>query len=305
MEKELLLEVSRSQITRDARKPSATYRDTSKGKNRFERRVRSKFSNSVQEYNKIDMNSLFKDDILNVKIKVTGETNTYTVKISFIGFLEELHKEVRNNGEFNLRSVLRALKRAFDGEDVKIYCTCPDFKYRYGYYANKKDMLSADKRELNRTTTFNDDGTKTINYLMLSKAPDITNPKDDKGYGCKHIMLVLNNNSWLQKVASVINNYVNYMEKHQQRLYADIIYPAIYENEYNKDVQLDLFDNGKQRLKTDKRTISSTNKWAATKNQFKKGNDQGIRFASSNVPKQMSFDDLISDAEPTTQDEED
>ena len=28
---------------------------------------------------------------------------------------------------------------------------------------------------------------------MLSDAPNITNPNDDKGAGCKHILLVLNN----------------------------------------------------------------------------------------------------------------
>ena len=81
------------------------------------------------------------------------------------------------------------------------------------------------------------------------------------------------------------------MEKHYQKLYADIIYPAIYGKKYEEPVQLDIFDN--DTLDTDKETIDKSNKYAVDKSRFQKGNTQGIRFASkSKNPDQVElFDD--------------
>ena len=62
----------------------------------------------------------------------------------------------------------------------------------------------------------------------------IRNPQDNKGSGCKHTLLVLSNSAWLIKCASVINNYIKYMEKHEKKLYQTIIYPAIYQKEYEE-----------------------------------------------------------------------
>lgn len=153
--------------------------------------------------------------------------------------------------------------------------------YRFGYLANKGGYL-------------NNKG--QWSQIMLSDAPNITNPNDDKGAGCKHILLVLNNLTWLIKVTSVINNYINYMEKHYQRLYADVIYPALYDKQYEEPVELDLdLDNKGDELDTDIDTIDISNKYARTKNQFKKGNEQGIRYISDKPEKEISFDDLLDD----------
>ena len=97
------------------------------GKNRFERRLHSKVANSVREMNAINMDKFFQDNILDVDIKVRGETDDYIVRISFGGVLDEIHKQLEsNNGMFNLRCVIRALVTAFNGEiqkeeDVSIY----------------------------------------------------------------------------------------------------------------------------------------------------------------------------------------
>ena len=107
-------------------------------------------------------------------------------------------------------------------------------------------------------------------------------------------MLILSNNSWLVKVSSVIHNYVNYMEKHYQKLYADIIYPAIYQQEYQEPVQLDL-DSDDDKMKTDSDTLDVSNRWARTKTQFQKGNQSGVQFTRKKDPKQFDFDSLISD----------
>ena len=271
-----LYEDSRSQLLSKSKKAD-NYAPSNQmfGKNRYERRLKSRVSHSVKDYNSINMNRLFKDNILDVKVSVQGETNDYVVKISFGGFLDNLHRELdRNNNELNLRVVSRALSSSFNSDNVYIFCSCPDWKYRMGYFATKNSITSGDPE------------------LRPSK---ITNPNDTKGPGCKHSLLVISNNSWLLKVASVIFNYINYMEKHYAKLYADIIYPAIYEKEYEEPVQIDMFDDEENpELLDDEDTIDTSNKYARTKNQFKTGNEYRFK-PSDKIDKQLDFDSLLDD----------
>ncbi|MBO5711337.1 MAG: hypothetical protein J6R47_00725 [Acholeplasmatales bacterium] len=253
--KELTLESLR--LNEDSRaKLLAKSKSSKKGFERFKKRVKSRVANSVKQYNAIDMNKLFKDNILTVDVNVKGETDTYTVKMSFGGFLGLLRDQIDRLGKFDLKAVTRALINGFNKDDVYIHCSCPDWSYRYAYFATKNKINSGDPE---------------------TRASNITNPNDDLGSACKHVLLVLSNNSWLLKVASTIYNYVNYMEKHYNKLYADIIYPTIYGKKYEEPVQLDIFDN--DDLATDTDTIDQSNTEARTKNQFQKGNTQGIRFA--------------------------
>lgn len=125
---------------------------------------------------------------------------------------------------------------------------CPDWKYRMNFWS-------------------------TVNKIN-SGAPEnrpskITNPVNDLGPGCKHVMLVLSNHNWLIKVASVINNYIKYFEKHKQREYADIIYPAIYGKKYEEPVQIDIMDSGSDNLDTSTDTIDVANKVGAVSGRFK------------------------------------
>lgn len=271
-----LTEDSRSQLlSKSKRADSYAPSNQAFGKNRYERRLRSKVSHSVKDYNSINMNRLFKDNLLDVKVSVQGETDNYEVKISFGGFLDNLHKELeRNNGELNLRVVSRALSSSFNSDNVYIHCSCPDWKYRMSYYATKNSITSGDPE------------------LRPSK---ITNPTDSKGPGCKHSLLVISNNSWLLKVASVIFNYINYMEKHYAKLYADVIYPAVYDKPYEEPVQLDMLnDEENPELVDDEETIDSSNEYARTKNQFKKGNEYRFK-PSDKIDKQLDFDSLLDD----------
>ena len=269
-----LVEDSRSTLLSKS-KQADQYADKSKGKNRFERRTKSKVASSVRQYNSIDMNKFFKDDILEVNVEVTGETDTYEVKIRFSGVLEETRKQVeRNNGQLNLRCVSISLINCFNKDDIYVFCSCADFHYRFGYFLSKNNITSGP---------------------IETRPSNITNPNDSKGRGCKHILLVLNNNSWLMKVASVIINYTKYMEKHQQKLYADIIYPAIYGKPYNADVQLGMFDD--TDLVSDRDTIDTSNKEARARGQFKKGNQSGVQFAPKQSTKQVDLDNLFDEEE--------
>ena len=154
---------------------------------------------------------------------------------------------------------------------------CPDFTYRHAYWATIKD----------------------INSGVPEKRPSaITNPKNNLGPGCKHIMLVLANNSWLTKVARVIYNYILYMNRTQQKLYADIIYPAIYGEKYQGPVQIGMLDKQEldNTLDTDSTTdIDQANKEGRQRGVFKVGNK--YRFKPDERPgkMQMSMDDSEED----------
>lgn len=104
------------------------------GLTRYQKRVKSKVASSNKQYNRINMNQLFKDGILTIGIEVHGETDNYIVKISYGGFLDTLRDEVRkNDNTLELRNIVRALVIAFNKEDVYIRCSCPDFNYRFSY----------------------------------------------------------------------------------------------------------------------------------------------------------------------------
>ena len=219
------------------------------GKTRFQKRLKSKVASSTKQYNKIDMNKLFKSDIIDIGIEVRGETDNYIVKISYGGFLTELQDELKkNDNRLDLRLIIRALIRAFNRNDVYISCSCKDFFYRFGYWATKNNINSGEAQ------------------LIPS---DETNPRDSLGPGCKHVMLVLSNTSWLIKVASVINNYINYMQKHEEKLYVNVIYPNVYGKDYEEPVQLDMFDD-EDELQSDEETIDTSNIEARKKGQFTK-----------------------------------
>lgn len=250
-------------------------RSSEGGLKRFKRRLKSRVGNSTQQYNRIDMNQLFKNGILSVAIEVKGETDNYLVKISYGGFLDAIKQEVaRNNDKLELRNIIKALVISFNREDVYIMCTCLDWRYRFGFWATKNGITSGEP-EL--------------------RPSDETNPDDKLGSGCKHVLLVLSNTSWIIKVASVIKNYINYMEKHMEKSFANVIYPAIYGKKYEKPVQTTMFD--KDELDTDTDTIDTSNKQARERGRFKPGNE--YRFTRQEKPSegQMSLDDIETSEE--------
>lgn len=97
------------------------------GLSRYEKRTRSRVANTVRSFNEIDMDQLFRKNILTVSIPVTGETDDYLVTISFGSVLDEIQREIKkNNDKLELKSILRALMNAFNSDNVYIRCNCPD-----------------------------------------------------------------------------------------------------------------------------------------------------------------------------------
>lgn len=227
-----------------------------KGKNRWERRRYSSFASSVAEYNRIDMNDVFKNDMLRVAIKVNGETGVYFVTIGMFGIIDELANQVKlNKNKLEFKCVLIALTKIFNSDDIYVNCTCEDWKYRFSYVANQDAYDSSPFPEL--------------------RPANITNPDDDKGAGCKHVNLVLANIDWMYKVASVIHNYINYCKDNMENNYARYIFPKIYNMPYEQAIQMSVFDYDDQgnvidTLSTDEETINLSNAIGKRRGQFRK-----------------------------------
>lgn len=236
-----------------------------KGRERFNKRNKSKVANTVKSFNQLNMNKLFKEDILTVSVPVKGETDNYAVIITFGGFLELLRDQIEHSGKLTYREISRALITGFNREDVFIHCSCPDFQYRMNYWVTRNNTNSG---------------------APETRPSDITNPNDELGSGCKHILLVLNNTSWLLRLSRVIMNYIDYMKKHYQKMYADVIYPAIYGKEYEEPVQLPIEDE----IETDTEIIDKANIEKQKSTQFQKDNKQGVRFAKE--PEESSQEEI-------------
>lgn len=234
----ILQEATRQQLLNKSRNADNYTSKGREGENRYTRRLKSRISNSVRDYNRINMDAFWKGDILEFVVKVQGETDNYDVTITFENILDELQREVKaNNNKLEFKCVLRALIKSFNSDDVYISCSCPDWKYRLAYQATKGKYNS---------------GTPEL------RPSDITNPNDSKGAGCKHSLLVISNLDWMMKIASVINNYIKYCKENMERNYADYIFPKVYGMPYNRAIQLSLFDDPEDNglLKSDQETIS-------------------------------------------------
>lgn len=222
-------------------------REKGDGKTRYEKRIKSRIATTVAQYNRIDMNKLFRDNILDVDIKVAGETGEYTVRISFGGFLDEIKEESERNGDVvDLRTITRALINSFNSDNVYLRCDCPDAKYRFNYWQSKKDIII---------------GTPE------TRPSKITNPDNTLGAACKHVLLVLANHTWLLKVASVVNNYIKYFKLRRPQQYADIIYPAIFRKRYGEPVQTSIYD--KDILDSDEEVVDISNREGRVSGRFK------------------------------------
>ena len=131
--REALTEATRVQLAANSRNAGA-YKDQSMGKNRFERKKHSKIAASVKQYNDIDMNQLFKNDRLEVKIPVIGETDTYAVTVRIDGVIAEIARNIKvNKYKLEFRTIIQSLTKVFNTTDVFINCTCPDHRFNFDF----------------------------------------------------------------------------------------------------------------------------------------------------------------------------
>lgn len=248
-------EATRTQLVAQSRNVGK-YKDTSRGVNRFARKKYSKVANSVKAYNQINMNDLWKKDILQVDIPVVGETDEYTVTIKLEGVVAELQKNIKNNGnKLEFKTVIQALTKVFNTTDVYIKCSCPDHKYRFAHWNIIKNVSVDDS----------------------SKDPGpgrgIVNPNDDKGRGCKHALLTLANGEWMMKVASVALNFSRYLSEKKPDAFKKLVFPKLYGVPADEAAENGLVEDNED-LETGKDLIDVVNEWARTRGQFKKGSNK-------------------------------
>ncbi len=222
---EILQEKSRQELINKS-KSGANYKSKERAnQNRWDRRTKSRIFNSVRDYNDINMDALFKTDILEFVVKVHGETNDYKVTLIFEDIMRNLQQEVKaNKNKLEFRCILQALLRSFNSGNIYVSCDCPDWRYRFAHHAVENGYSSG----------------------MIELRPnrfDWTNKQDDMGSACKHVNLVIANLDWMMKIASVIYNYIKWCQVNMQLNYADYIFPQVYGVPYNKAVQLSLFDD--------------------------------------------------------------
>ena len=248
-------EATRTQLVAQSRNVGK-YKDTSRGVNRMARKKYSKVANSVKAYNQIDMNKVFKQDILQVNIPVVGETDEYTVTIKIEGVVAEMQKNIKNNGnKMEFRTIIQSLTKVFNTTDVYVKCTCPDFKYRFAHWNIIKNVSVDDSAS--------DPG----------PGKGIANPNDDKGRGCKHILLTLSNGEWMMKVASVINNYCHFLSEKKPEIFLKLVFPKLYGVPAEEAADNDLVADNED-LETGKDLIDIINDWAKNRGRFQKGSNK-------------------------------
>lgn len=228
-----LLEASRRDLVTKSRQGS---------KKRFKKRLNYQVSN----FRGVDLKKLFESDYFVFQTPI----NDYVCTIAFPGVLTQLREVMKvTNGDarkVNLQLVIKALRRAFDAtDDVKVRCTCADFKYRFMYWADKNGYLYGPP----------DRGTEEF--------PEITNPDDQLGATCKHLNVLLSNKRWLVKAASVVNALIKtYPDKAATYLYdpEDIketegdeeeIQEIVPEEEVPEEDEVDMPEEDQSRVKVD------------------------------------------------------
>ena len=253
IEGEQLLEDTRAQIVSQSRNAGQYTGDQTRGKNRFERKKWSKVAKQVKSFNQINMDDFFKKDQLDIKIPVTGETQEYTVTVRVNGVCAEIAKNIKNNNNiFEFKTVVQALTRCFNVGNVYVNCTCDDYKYRFNHWSVVNGIGTTD--------TAHDPG----------PGRGIANPNDDKGKGCKHVLLCLANMAWLMNVASVIRNYINYFAEHRKPAFNKLIFPKLYGVPFDAAPDENLVPDD-EALETNENIIDVINDFAKTKGRFKKG----------------------------------
>lgn len=100
-------------------------RTKSYGTTRYDRRNRQHVFNTVQQFNRVDMNAVFRGNMLSFIVPVQGETNNYEVELLFEGIMTAIAQQVKlNNYNFEYKCVYRAIINAINNNDLFIGCTC-------------------------------------------------------------------------------------------------------------------------------------------------------------------------------------
>lgn len=169
----MLLEIKRGELMQKTRSQSPA---------RFARRL----NYQPKVYTNINLNQLVSEGVLECYIPMGDYTCTVVFGYVLDKIIDELNR--MDSPSINLQLIIRALARAYDESDLLVDCSCPDFYYRMSYWASKYGYKAG---------------------KMQTIPAKVRNPNDTEGAVCKHLTALLNNKTWLVKVASVVNNYLD------------------------------------------------------------------------------------------------
>ena len=145
-------------------------------------RFQKKANYKAKDFKNVDFKDLFENN----NFTWSSRVGDYIVTISFEGAFDILQyqlKSMRGKNRWKRithRMLTEALSKALDTEDLYIDCSCPDFVYRFAYWATQADCKYG---------------------LQQNTAPKVRNVRNNKGYCCKHILAVLYGKRWVPAAA--------------------------------------------------------------------------------------------------------
>ena len=137
----------------------------------------------AKDFNNVDFNELFENN----NFTWSSRVGDYIVTLSFEGAFEILRWKVRSfNGtnrwkRITHKMLVECLSEALDRRDLYIDCSCPDFVYRFSFWATQAGCKYG---------------------VQQNTAPKVRNVKNNKGYCCKHILAVLYGKRWVPAAAN-------------------------------------------------------------------------------------------------------
>lgn len=143
----------------------------------------------AKDFNSVDFMELFESDTFTWKSRV----GDYIVTISFEGPFSSLYKEVgswsgKNRWKrIDLKLLTKCLSKALDEDDIYFDCSCPDFVYRFAFWATQADAKYG---------------------AQQNRPPRVRNVKNNKGYCCKHILSVLYGKRFVPAAAKAWLEYI-------------------------------------------------------------------------------------------------
>lgn len=120
---------------------------------------------------------------------ITTFVGDYQQKIELTSFLDRLRNRVKSSQYYKISvdNVRTLLRNCFSDLDLRVSCTCGDWKYRLAYRATQDGYIYGEKE---------------------NRPAEKTNPHDTKGSLCKHLARVLSNYSWLSFLSGVVYRYL-------------------------------------------------------------------------------------------------
>ena len=143
----------------------------------------------AKDFNNVDFESLFTTDTFTWRSRV----GDYIVTISFEGAFSNLYTQVgswsgKNRWKkIDLKLLTKCLSKSLDEDDLYIDCTCPDFLYRFSWWATQADAKYG---------------------VQQNRPPRVRNVRNNQGFCCKHLLATLDGKRWVPAAAKAWLQYI-------------------------------------------------------------------------------------------------